>query len=250
MSRGTFGGLLRDAERVLVVTGAGISTATGIPDYRGPRGVWRTRQPVTYQGFLGDPEARRRYWAQKAADWAAWGGRARPTPAHRALVELEEAGKLLLLVTQNVDGLHRAAGSRKLVEIHGTNAEAGCLRCGRRVPAAPVYRQVLDRGGVPTCERCGGWMKPATISFGQALRPPDLERSFSAAEACDLVVSLGSTLGVTPAADVPLAAFRRGVPYVVANRGPTAHDGLPPTLRLEGDLQDLVPEAVVETFSA
>lgn len=237
--------LLAAATGILVFTGAGISTGSGIPDYRGPQGVWSTRRPVTFDRFLADPDERRRYWRLKTEDHEAWGRDARPNPAHRALVDLERAGKVLLVVTQNVDGLHRLAGTspERLVEIHGTNAEVACVDCGFRAPAEPFYERFAATDEPPACE-CGGWLKPATISFGQALEPEDLSRSFEAAARCDLVVSIGSTLSVVPAADVPLAAYRRGVPYAVLNRGDTAHDALPGVLRLDGDVVELVPRLV------
>ncbi len=235
---------LVDARRIVVFTGAGISTASGIPDYRGPKGVWTTRRPVFFDEFVGDPDARERYWRQKTEDWQAWGRRARPNAVHASIVELERAGRLELVVTQNVDGLHRAAGTSpaRLVEIHGTNRSVVCLRCGAEQPAGPIYDGFARTGTVPVCD-CGGFLKPATISFGQSLRADDLERAFDAARRCDAVVSLGSTLTVTPAADVPATAARRGVPYVVVNRGATGHDDLA-TLRVEGDVTEVFPSAV------
>jgi len=233
------------ARRILVFTGAGISTASGIPDYRGPSGVWKTRRPVVYDEFLHDPEARERYWRQKAEDWEAWGRHAEPNAVHRAIVALEAAGRIEMVVTQNVDGLHRAAGTdpSRLVEIHGTNALVECQRCGRRDEASRHYEAILGGGQAPVCD-CGGLLKPATISFGQALREEDLARAVGAARRCDLALALGSTLTVTPAADIPLEAHRRGAPYVIVNRGATAHDGLPGVTRIDGDVVEILPPAV------
>ncbi len=235
---------LAAARRIVVFTGAGISTASGIPDYRGPNGVWTTRRPVFFDEFVTDPDARLRYWRHKSEDWRTWGRGAEPNAVHEAIVDLEGAGRLELVVTQNVDGLHRAAGtsSCRLVEIHGTNRSVVCLRCGSEQPAEPIYDAFAETGTVPMCA-CGGFLKPATVSFGQSLRVEDLARSFEAAARCDAVVSLGSTLTVTPAADVPAAAARRGVPYVVVNRGATGHDDLA-TLRVDGDVSEVFPSAV------
>lgn len=242
-------GYLAEARRILAFTGAGVSTGSGIPDYRGPRGLWRTQTPVYYREFMTSESERARYWSQKLSGWEAFRN-ARPTAVHRALVRLEEAGKLLAVVTQNIDGLHRRAGTpeRLLVELHGTMDAVECQTCGVRYEPERWFRRFADTGRPPRCG-CGGFLKPATISFGQSLRPRDLERAFAAAGEADLVVSLGSTLSVTPAADVPLRAARRGVPYIVINRGPTDHDGLPlVTLRLDGDVQELFPPAVMRAL--
>lgn len=235
--------LLRRASRILVFTGAGISTASGIPDYRGPQGVWRTRTPVFFEDFMTSEAERVRYWTQKLEDRGNW-GRAKPTAVHRAVVDLERAGKVLLVVTQNVDGLHRVAGTAPelLVEIHGTVGEVECMSCKARSDPEPHYDSFAATGLPPACP-CGGLLKPATISFGQPLRAEDVEAAFDAAEQCDLVVALGSTLTVTPAADVPLHAARRGAPYVVINQGPTEHDRWA-TVRVEGDVETVFPPAV------
>ncbi len=235
--------LLRSHDRILVFTGAGISTSSGIPDYRGPQGVWKTRRPVMYQDFMSSPRARSEYWQQKLEDREAFGAAA-PNEVHRALVRLEEASKVELVVTQNVDGLHRAAGTTRLVEVHGTNTEIECQSCGTRSDPEPHFAAFAASGVAPDCE-CGGHLKPATISFGQSLRRADLVRAFTAAETCDMALALGSTLSVHPAAEIPLAAVQRGVPYVVVNRGPTDHDHVAEVfLRLEGDVTTLVPPAV------
>jgi NAD-dependent deacetylase len=238
-------GLLASHHQILVFTGAGISTASGIPDYRGPQGVWKTRQPVYYQDFMSSPEARRDYWQQKSEDAIVFGDAA-PSEVHKAIVALERAGRVGLVVTQNVDGLHRAAGTSpdKLIELHGTNTLIECQSCGDRTEPGPHYAQFAESGEPPDCS-CGGHLKPATISFGQSLRPADLFRAFEAAEMCDMVIALGSTLTVTPAADIPLRAAARGVPYIVINRGDTAHDGLGViTMRLDADVGEVVPPAV------
>ncbi|MCS7090678.1 MAG: Sir2 family NAD-dependent protein deacetylase [Verrucomicrobiota bacterium] len=237
--------LLCRSQKLLIFTGAGISTASGIPDFRGPGGVWTRFRPVTWQEFLASHQARVAHWEYKLEGWTKFRD-ARPNAAHQAVVQLEQAGKVLLVVTQNIDGLHQMAGTspEKLVELHGTNRWIECVRCGRRCAPEPVFEEFRQTRQPPRCF-CGGWLKPATISFGQSLRPEDLEKAWEGARACDAVVALGSSLSVYPAADIPLMAARRGVPYAVINRGPTEHDGRPEvTLRLEGDVSVLFPETV------
>jgi NAD-dependent deacetylase len=237
--------LLGESTRILVFTGAGVSTASGIPDYRGPQGVWTTRRPVEYGAFMSSPEARRTYWRQKLEDREAHGDAA-PNAVHRAVVDLERAGRLEMVVTQNVDGLHAAAGTspERLVEIHGTTRQVECQRCGTRVDPEDPFARFAATGEAPDCG-CGGPLKPATISFGQGLRAVDIDRAVRAAQRCDLVVSLGSTLTVVPAADIPLAAAQRGVRYVVVNRGATGHDGSRwVTVRIEDDVNAVFPPAV------
>jgi NAD-dependent deacetylase len=237
--------LLREASQILFFTGAGISTGSGIPDYRGPQGVWKTRQPVYYQDFMSSHEARVEYWDFKLEGWSAFRD-ARPNAVHEAVARLEQAGKIALVVTQNIDGLHAAAGtsSERLVEIHGTDREVECQSCHQRSEPEEHYRAFEASREPPKCA-CGGWLKPATISFGQSLREDDLERSVTGASQADLVIALGSTLAVYPAAQVPLLAARAGAPYVIINRGETEHDQLPiVTLRLEGDVGEIFPPAV------
>ena len=236
--------LLRAARRVLVFTGAGISTGSGIPDFRGPNGVWQKRQPVYYDEFLASDAKRREYWEFKLEGYPLFVA-ARPNATHAAIVALEKLGRVQAVVTQNIDGLHQAAGSseERVVELHGTNAWIECTTCDARSEPAPAMAAFERTRQVPTCARCGGWLKCATISFGQALRPEVIERGFAEAERCDLVLALGSTLSVHPAAGIPLSAAQRGVPYVVINRGPTDHDEIA-TLRLEGDVAAILPPAV------
>lgn len=237
--------LLRAAKQMLVFTGAGISTDSGIPDFRGPGGVWSRRQPVYYDDFMTSEAARIEHWDYKLEGWAAFRD-AQPNATHFALVELELAGKLLLLVTQNIDGLHSRAGTspNRLVEVHGTNTAVECQTCGDRSDPEPHFVHFRNTRQPPRCT-CGGVLKPATISFGQSLRSEDLERADAAARHADLVLALGTTLSVYPAASIPLLAARRGAPYAIINRGPTAHDALPEvTLRLEGDVATTLAPAV------
>ncbi len=241
---------LRAAKEILAFTGAGISTPSGIPDFRGPEGVWKKRQPVYYQDFLNSEESRKEYWEYKLEGWRSFRD-AQPNSVHQALALLEQAGKLGLLVTQNIDGLHSKAGTTRsrLVELHGSNSRVECQACGAETDPDDAYESFELNGTCPRCP-CGGLLKPATISFGQELKREDLERAVAGAAACDLVLSLGSTLSVEPAASIPIAAARRGVPYFIINRGPTEHDGLRSlTGRLEGAVEDIFPESVSEALS-
>ena len=237
--------LLRGGKRILVFTGAGISTGSGIPDFRGPEGVWKKRQPVYYHDFMRSEAARIEHWDFKLEGWAGFRD-ARPNATHEAIVQLERAGKVLAVVTQNIDGLHSRAGTNPglLIELHGTNSLVECQTCGKRSEPEPHFETFRKTRRPPLCE-CGGFLKPATISFGQNLRNEDIERAQDAATGADLVVALGSTLSVYPAANIPAIAARRGAPYVIINRGPTEQDGLPEvTLRLEGDVAEIFPPAV------
>jgi NAD-dependent deacetylase len=235
---------LRVSRRILIFTGAGISTGSGIPDFRGPEGVWKRRQPVYYHDFMRSEAARIEHWIYKLEGWAAFRD-ARPNATHDAIVQLERAGKVQAVVTQNIDGLHGRAGTSpdKLVELHGTNSLVECQTCGKKSDPEPHFEYFRKTKQPPLCE-CGGYLKPATISFGQNLRNEVLERAERAAKAADFVIALGSTLSVHPAADIPLLAASRGVPYVVINRGATDHDELPEvTLRIEGDVVEIFPAA-------
>lgn len=185
------------------------------------------------------------YWDYKLEGWAAFSA-ARPNAVHEAVVALEKAGKLEAVVTQNVDALHSMAGtsSGKLVEIHGTNALVECQGCGRKTEPDESYEFFERERSCPRCE-CGGFLKPATISFGQNLREDDLKRACAASMNCDLAISLGSTLSVEPAASVPFEAARAGNPYFIVNSGETAHDGAPCVSgRLEGRVEEIFPPVV------
>jgi len=232
--------LIHSSSRILVFTGAGLSTGSGIADFRGPRGVWTRRQPVQFEEFLASESKRIEHWSYKLEGWADFLA-ARPNAAHQALLALERRGHLQLLVTQNIDGLHHAAGHavERVVELHGTNRLVECLSCGLRSEPQWAFDFFQRTGRCPFCPECGGFVKTATISFGQAMPSDLLERAFEAAEECDLVLALGSTLSVQPAASVPRQAARR-VPYVVINQGATDHDHIA-THRLDGDLVELLP---------
>ncbi len=233
--------LIRNANRPLFFTGAGISTGSGIPDFRGPQGVWKTRQPVMFQDFLTSEEARVEHWDYKLQGFEQFRN-AKPNAAHRALADLERMGKVSALVTQNIDGLHQDAGSSSVIELHGTNRWVECVTCKKRTPPEPAFAEFSRSRKCPVCE-CGGYIKSATISFGQAMPEDLLEKAFAAAAEADLAVSIGSTLEVQPAAMVPLRVFEKEAPYVVINRGETAHDGIA-TLRIEGDVNEILPAVV------
>ncbi|MCA9733299.1 Sir2 family NAD-dependent protein deacetylase [candidate division KSB1 bacterium] len=234
------------AEKIMLFTGAGISTNSGIPDYRGPQGVWKTRQPVYFDDFMSSYAARVEYWDFKLESWENY-KHVQPNSIHRAIAKIEKAGKMLLLVTQNVDGLHVLAGNsrEKLVEIHGTDRLVECMQCHEFTDPDAHFELFKKTQEPPACHSCGGILKPATISFGQSLRQDDLQRAYDAASECDCVLALGSTLSVHPAASLPLAAARRGIPYIIINRGNTDHDGLSyVSLRIDGDVADYLPAAV------
>jgi NAD-dependent deacetylase len=235
-----------EAQRVVVLTGAGISTDSGISDFRGPQGLW-TRNPeaekqATLQYYMSDPEVRRRSW-QSRLDHAAW--TAEPNAGHRALVELEARGKLDTLVTQNVDGLHQAAGSDPtvIVEVHGTMREVVCMSCGERAPMQRALDRVRAGEEDPDCRTCGGILKSATISFGQNLVPDDLQRAGDAARRCDLLLAVGSTLSVYPVADMVPVARMSGARIAIVNAQETAMDHLADAV-LRGSISDILPRVV------
>ena len=241
----TLSDYLRASKRALIFTGAGISTGSGIPDFRGPQGVWTRRQPVYFQDFMTSEAARIEHWDYKLEGRDAFRD-AQPNAVHHAVVRLEQAGKVRAVVTQNIDGLHSLAGTtaERLVELHGTNAQVECQSCHQRSDPESHFEFFRQTRQPPLCE-CGGFLKPATISFGQNLDPRVLERARNAATEADLVVALGSTLSVYPAASFPLLAVERGAPYIIINRGATEHDAMPcVTLRLEDAVDEAFPEAV------
>lgn len=214
---------------MVVLTGAGVSTESGIPDFRSPGGLWSRYDPaeLTFDRFCASIATRRLYWEIACQSYPLMRD-APPNAAHEAVVDIERAGKLLLLVTQNVDGLHSKAGtsSERTVEIHGTALGVTCIDCGRGFDREEVHRRVLEGEKAPTCDVCGGPLKPATISFGQAMPEREMALAFGAAAACDLMIVAGSSLVVYPAAALPEEAVRRGGRLVIVNREPTGHDRL------------------------
>ncbi|MEX2606956.1 MAG: Sir2 family NAD-dependent protein deacetylase [Kiritimatiellia bacterium] len=237
---------LVECDRMVIFTGAGISTHAGIPDYRGPQGIWKSRPEVSFQDFFASPEKRADYWTFKSGDWREW-GQVQPTPAHLAITRLHRLGKLQAVITQNIDGLHRRANTPEelLIELHGRMDQVLCVECGFTEAAGTWYEGWLETRRLPLCPRCNAFLKPGVIQFGEHLRHQDLTRAQTAMCDPDLVIALGSTLQVQPAATFPIMAARAGIPYIIVNRGETAHDGLPHVaLRLEGNLQELFSDAV------
>jgi NAD-dependent deacetylase len=217
------------ARRVVVLTGAGISTESGIPDFRGPKGVW-TRNPAaekqsTIQNYLADPDVRKAAWRSRL-DSPAWS--AEPNAGHRALVALERRGILHALVTQNIDELHQRAGSSpdRVVEVHGSMRRVMCWECGRRAPMEEALARVRAGEDDPHCRACGGILKSDTISFGQALVPEVIDRAMAAAAEADLLLAIGTTLQVQPVASMVPIAARAGAQVVIVNDQPTAMDGI------------------------
>jgi NAD-dependent deacetylase len=239
--------LLHAAERVTVLTGAGISTDSGIPDFRGPNGVW-TKDPKAEMAsniryYVADPEVRRARW--KAWLASAEGPRPQPNAGHHALVELERSGRLHTLITQNVDGLHVAAGSDagRIVEIHGTTREVACLDCGERAPMERALDRVRAGEEDPPCRSCGGMLKSATISFGQGLVQEDLLRADQAARECDLMLAVGTTLAVYPIAEVVPVAASHGADVIILNGERTEMDDLA-TVVLRDQIGEALPALV------
>jgi NAD-dependent deacetylase len=221
--------LVEQAHRVTVLTGAGISTDSGIPDFRGPQGVW-TKNPAaertaTLRDYLSDPGVRRQSWQTRLSS-PAW--TARPNAGHLALVELERQGRLRALATQNIDGLHQQAGHdpRLVLELHGTMWRVTCWSCGDEGPMEPVLERVRAGDPDPHCEMCGGILKSATISFGQALDADLLARAEEAASDCDLLLAVGSTLTVHPAAGLVTVAAGSGAAVLIVNAQATPYDDL------------------------
>lgn len=219
--------LVAGGSRVVALTGAGVSTASGIADFRGPEGLW-TRDPAaerlsSIDAYLDDPEVRRAAWHQRASDDPRG---TRPNPAHEAFVRMERLGRLELLVTQNVDGLHLDAGTARdrLVEIHGTARQVDCLDCGDRQPMTVVLDRVRAGEADPACQRCGGMLKAATVSFGQALDPGLLRRAANASSDCEVFIAAGTSLTVHPVAGLPELAVRAGAALIVINAEPTPFD--------------------------
>jgi NAD-dependent deacetylase len=234
------------ARRIVALTGAGISTDSGIPDFRGPQGVW-TRNPeaekmATLQHYVADPEVRKRAWRSRLESPAL---HAEPNDGHRALVQLERRGTLDTLITQNVDGLHQKAGSSptRVVEIHGTAREVVCLSCGERAAMERALARVRAGEEDPPCRTCRGILKSATISFGQGLVAEDLRRAEQAARRCDLLLAIGTKLSVYPIAGVVPVAKEAGARVVIVNAEPTEMDALADAV-LRGSISALLPRLV------
>ena len=217
--------LMKQAQRIVALTGAGISTESGIPDFRSPGSIWQQQPTVSYQDFIIKPEARQQYW-QTRRNLSAQVLTARPNAAHLALADLERKKRLLGIVTQNFDGLHQDAGNnpKHIVELHGTSRAAACTHCGQR-SSIQELQQRIDAGEIdPLCPNCGGFLKAATILFGQRVPEAELSRARELALTCDLFLVVGSSLKVTPAATLPRLALKNDVPLIIVNLQPTPLD--------------------------
>jgi NAD-dependent deacetylase len=217
--------LLRAARRAVVFTGAGISTESGIPDFRSPGGIWTQYQPIDFRDFMASEAMRREAWRRKFAVEPALAS-ARPNRGHRAVAELVRRGIASAVVTQNIDGLHQASGvpAEKVVELHGNTTYARCLACGARHELDDIRPEFERTGEAPTCRACGGIVKSATISFGQPMPEEAMARAREETLACDLFLAVGSSLVVYPAAGFPALAKRRGARLAILNRDPTGLD--------------------------
>ncbi len=222
-----FADLVRSSRKIIAFTGAGVSTESGIPDFRSPGGIWSRYDPemFTIDRFLHDTEARKVHWKALSGDDFI-PGNARPNAAHYALAELERMGKLDCVITQNVDGLHEEAGNspERVFHLHGTMREAKCLRCGKGYPMEEVRRWVLSGTEIPECRDCGGILKPNAVFFGEALPEWELSESQRRARECDLCIVIGSSLVVYPAALIPQYAVQSGAKLVIINRDRTSLD--------------------------
>jgi NAD-dependent deacetylase len=219
--------LVAAARRITVLTGAGVSTDSGIPDFRGPNGLW-TRDPdaqryVDLDRYRSDPAVRRESWRRRAAHPAL---AAEPNAAHRAIAALHEQGRLRALLTQNIDGLHQRAGVPDVLELHGSIRETECLSCGERAPMHEALARVRAGEADPHCPHCGGLLKSGTVFFGQSLDATVLERAVAATRDCDLFLAVGTSLSVQPVASLTGRAAAHGVPVVIVNASPTPYDDL------------------------
>ena len=234
--------LLKTCRRIVFFTGAGLSTESGIADYRSHGGQYSDYQPVSFQEFVEDETRRREYWRHKKELFASI-REAKPNAGHRAIAGLEASGRLTGVITQNIDGLHALAGSRRLIELHGTNRECKCLSCAALEDFEVTYQRLLAGEESPRCKSCGGLLKPNTISFGQELEARSLYTAFEWATSCDLMVCAGSSLVVEPAASLPVQARQKGAALAILNRETTPLDPMA-SLVLHGELGELLAQAV------
>jgi NAD-dependent deacetylase len=218
--------LLLGSARTVVFTGAGMSTESGIPDFRSPGGVWSRMKPIEFATFMHNEDARREAWERTFSGKAGWVG-AKPNEGHFALARLVDNGKVTHVITQNVDNLHQDSGTlaHQVIELHGNASYATCLICGLRHELKDLRGPFLERGALPSCRACGGIVKTATISFGQPMPVEAMRRAEAVARECDLFIVLGSSLLVNPAAALPMVAKSNGAALAIINREPTAIDG-------------------------
>lgn len=221
----TFADLMRAARTAVVFTGAGISTESGIPDFRSPHGLWARERPVMYDDFMAHHSFRVQSWRLGARMFREC-EQARPNAGHLAIAELQRRGHVAAVVTQNVDGLHQAAGSTGVIELHGTNRVTACQHCGKEWPTPEIVARVEAGEEAPACDACGGPLKTRTISFGQAMPEHEMQRAAELVLASDLCLAIGSTLVVEPAASIPRLAKNSGASLVILNAEPTPLDDL------------------------
>ena len=236
--------LLENARRIVVFTGAGISTESGIPDFRSPGGIWTKMAPIEFQDFIASAAMRKEAWRRRFAMEEMF-ARVVPNAGHKAVAALVAQGRANLVITQNIDNLHQDSGvpDAKVIELHGNTRYAKCLDCGERAELAPIRLHFEAKGEPPDCEACGGMLKTATISFGQAMPEIEMARAESATRGCDLFLVLGSSLVVYPAAGFPLMAKRLGARLVIINREPTPQDALA-DLALHSDIGPTLSQLV------
>ena len=222
-----FAARLRESRALVFFTGAGISTESGVPDFRSPGGVWTKYQPVLFQDFLASETARLQHWQLKKATYELF-KTVKPNVGHYAICEFEQRGQLLGLITQNIDGLHKIAGSSetRLVELHGTDRLVTCLACGKAYQPANVYEKWHEGLPTPTCDICGGFLKSANVSFGQSMPIESMQLAQRWSEQADIFIVIGSSLQVQPAASFPVIAKRSGALLAIVNRDPTPLDDL------------------------
>jgi len=222
-----FKSLIDVSQRGVIFTGAGISTESGIPDFRSPGGIWTKYQPIDFRDFIASEEMRRESWRRKFASDEVMQN-ARPNNGHLAVAGLVKSGKVSHIITQNVDGLHQRSGipGDKVIELHGNATYAGCLDCGKRFELEDIKRLFEKNETLPVCDACGGIVKTATISFGQAMPLGEMQAAEAATLACDLFIAIGSSLVVYPAAGFPNLAKQNGAKLVILNRDPTPLDGI------------------------
>ena len=216
---------LAEAKNAVAFTGAGISTESGIPDFRSPGGIWSQSQPIYFHQYLQSADARYEYWRQKTEQFDGFAA-AEPNVGHHTLAAWEGSGKLRAVITQNIDGLHQIAGSRRVLELHGTARQVGCLQCDARYETAAMHEAFVASDAVPACAACGGMLKHAVVSFGQPLPPAVVQDAVQLAKRAEVFIVLGSSLVVEPAASLPRYARQSGAKLIIINRDPTPLDDL------------------------
>jgi NAD-dependent deacetylase len=243
-ARGKLADLIGAARRAVIFTGAGISTESGIPDFRSPGGVWSTMKPIYFDEFMTSEDKRREAWTRAFSNSAGWVG-AKPNEGHYAIARLIARGTASAVITQNVDNLHQESGvpAERIIELHGNASYAACLECGLRHELDSLKQSFLGTGELPSCRACGGIVKTATISFGQSMPQEAMAHARAETLACDLFIVLGSSLVVHPAAGFPALAAQNGIPLAIVNRDPTPFDPLAEIV-LHDDIGPLLSEIV------